>query len=264
MKAKNKIALVTGGSRGLGKNMAIALADDGVDIIFTYYNEVEEAQSVVAELVEKGQSSQTLQLDLVQFNLLDEFVQKFRTILKEEWGVETFDFLIHNGGIGASISIEDCTEEKFDQLLYIHYKSVYFLTQKLIPAVNDGGCIVFITSATTHYCIPGYSLYSSLKSALEMLTKHVAQEYGNRGIRSVAVAPGAIATDFNNAKARYDEEVQQKLANMIALGRVGQPDDIGQVVAFLCSDAAQWINGERIEISGGAGFVEEKKYEKYN
>lgn len=251
MKSKKKIALITGGSRGLGKNMALALAQNGVDTVLTYYNEKGEANEVVKEITRIGAKAATLQLDLTQFEKLDAFTSEFQDILKDRWGVEGFDFLIHNGGIGANISIAEMTEDKFDQLMYIHYKSVYFLTQKLIPTVNDTGAVIFITSATTRYCIPGYSVYSSLKSALEALTRHVAQEYGHRGIRSVAIAPGAIATDFNNAQARNNEAVKQKLASMTALGRVGEPGDIGGVVAFLYSDAAQWINGEHIEVTGG-------------
>ncbi len=247
----NKIALLTGGSRGLGKEMAIALALKNTDLILTYNTNKTEADKVVSEIQAIGQKAIALQFDVSDLKSFDSFLIEIDRVLKENWNTDKLDFLINNAGIGATIPIEKVTEEDFDHLMNIHFKGVYFLTQKCLPRINDNGGLVFISSGTTRFCVPGYSVYSSLKGAVEIFTKYVAKEYGHRGIRSNIVAPGAIETDFNGAAIRNNPQMKGFLASQTALGRVGRADDIGTVVAFLCTDEAKWINGQKIEVSGG-------------
>ncbi len=246
-----KIALVTGGSRGLGKDMALALAARGNDVIITYNTNKAEAEKVSAEIANKGRKVAVLQFDASNIKALDSFIQNISSTLKQTWNTDKFDFLINNAGIGATIPIPQVTEEIFDNLLNIHYKSVYFLTQKSIAIMNDHGAIINISTGTTRFCVPGYSVYSSLKGAVEVLTKYIAKEFGPRGIRANIVAPGPIETDFNSAAIRNNPQMKTFLSSQTPLGRVGAADDIGSVVAFLCSEDAKWINGQRIEVSGG-------------
>jgi NAD(P)-dependent dehydrogenase (short-subunit alcohol dehydrogenase family) len=246
-----KIALVTGASRGLGKDMALALADKGHDVIITYNKNKEEAEKVSNEVSAKGGKAAVIQFDAANIKALDSFVQLVSSTLKQVWNREKFDFLINNAGIGATIPIPQVTEEAFDNLMNIHYKSVYFLTQKAVNIMNDKGAIVNISSGTTRFCVPGYSVYSSLKGAVEVLTKYMAKEFGARGIRANIVAPGPIETDFNNAAIRSNPQMKAFLTSQTPLGRVGEATDIGTVVAFLCSEDAGWVNGQRIEVSGG-------------
>lgn len=246
-----KIALVTGGSRGIGKDMALALASRGIDVIITYNINHTEAERLVSQINESGRKARSLQLNMADVKVLPAFVDKLLSILKETWGTEKLDFLINNAGIGATIPMAQVTEDAFDNLLNIHYKSVYFLTQRTLPLMNDGGAVVFISTGTTRFCVPGYSVYASLKGAIEVLTKYVARENGARGIRANVVAPGPVETDFNNAAIRSNPEMKARLAGLSPLNRVGNADDIGGVVAFLCSEDAKWINGQRIEVSGG-------------
>jgi NAD(P)-dependent dehydrogenase (short-subunit alcohol dehydrogenase family) len=248
---KTKIALVTGGSRGLGKDMAISLSKKKIDVVLTYNTNKEEAEKVVSEIKSHGQKAVALQFDVSDIPSLDNFIVRLSFALKEVWNVEKFDFLINNAGIGATVPIMEVTEELFDQLMNIHFKGVYFLTQKASPFLNDNGGIVFISSGTTRFSLPGYSVYSSLKGAVEVFTKYVAKEFGSRGIRSNIVAPGAIETDFNNASLRNNPQVKAFITSQTPLGRIGMADDIGSVVAFLCTEDAKWINGQRIEVSGG-------------
>lgn len=247
----NKIALVTGGSRGLGKDMALSLAQKGIDVVLTYNNNPAAAEEVVASIQAMGRKAVALRFDVEQLSTYNEFIESLINALKQNWNTDKFDFLINNAGVGAVISIADTTEEAFDRLMNIHYKGVYFLTQKSLLSMNDNGGIIFISSGTTRFCVPGYSIYSSLKGAVEVLTKYVAKEYGHRGIRSNIVAPGPIETDFNGARIRNSPEMKAALSAMSPLNRVGNADDIGSVVAFLCTDDAKWINGQRIEVSGG-------------
>lgn len=247
----NKIALVTGGSRGLGKDMAISLAKKNIDVILTYHSNKADAEEVVKTIEANGQKAVALQFDVADIKSFDSFLAQVSAVLQEKWQTSTFDFLINNAGIGATIPIANMTEEIFDNFVNIHFKGVYFLTQKSLLMMNDGGGVIFISSGTTRMTIPGYSIYSSLKSAIETFTKVVAKEYGNRGIRSNVVAPGPIETDFNDAAIRNNPQMKGYLSNITALGRVGNADDIGGVVAFLCTEDAKWINGQRIEVSGG-------------
>jgi NAD(P)-dependent dehydrogenase (short-subunit alcohol dehydrogenase family) len=247
----NKIALVTGGSRGLGKDMALSLAKKNIDVILTFNNNQTAAEEVVKTIEENGSKAIALKLDVGDIKSFDTFLWQVSEVLQSKWQTSTFDFLINNAGIGGTISIANMTEEIFDNFVNIHFKGVYFLTQKSLLMMNNGGGVIFLSSGTTRFCVPGYSVYSSLKSAVENFTKYVAKEYGNRGIRSNIVAPGPIETDFNGGAIRNNPQMKGYLSSQTALGRVGNADDIGSVVAFLCTDDAKWINGQKIEVSGG-------------
>jgi NAD(P)-dependent dehydrogenase (short-subunit alcohol dehydrogenase family) len=247
----NKIALVTGGSRGLGKEMALALADRNIDVVLTYKTSKEEAENVVQEITKKGRKAAALAFDISQIKAIDPFVGEFKKVLQTNWSTDKFDFLINNAGVGATIMIPQVTEEAFDNLLNIHFKGVYFLTQKLIESMNNNGSVINISTGTTRFTNPGYSVYSSMKAAVEMFTRHIAKDFGSRGIRANIVAPGPIETDFNNAAIRSNPEMKARLSGLSPLGRVGQANDVGPVVAFLCTDESSWINGQRIEVSGG-------------
>lgn len=247
----NKIALVTGGSRGLGKDMALSLAKKNIDVILTFNNNQIAAEEVVKTIEENGSKAIALKLDVGDIKSFDTFLLQVSEVLQSKWQTSSFDFLINNAGIGGTISIANMTEEIFDNFVNIHFKGVYFLTQKSLLMMNNGGGVIFLSSGTTRFCVPGYSVYSSLKSAVENLTKYVAKEYGNRGIRSNIIAPGPIETDFNGGAIRNNPQMKGYLSSQTALGRVGNADDIGSVVAFLCTDDAKWINGQKIEVSGG-------------
>lgn len=245
-----KIALVTGASRGLGKDMAIEIAKKGLDVVLTYNANREEADKVVAAIQGRGRKAVALQLEVGDTKSFDGFLSKVGDAIKE-WGADKFDYLVNNAGVGATIPMAQVTEDDFDRLMNIHYKGVYFLTQRSLNMMNDNGGVIFISSGTTRFCVPGYSVYSSLKGAVETLCKYVAKEYGVRGIRSNIVAPGPIETDFNGGAIRNNPDMKVRLAGLTPLGRVGNADDIGSVVAFLCTDDAKWVNAQRIEVSGG-------------
>ncbi len=247
----NKIALVTGGSRGLGKDMALRLAEKGNDVIITYHTKKEEAGEVVNKIRSMGRGASCLHLDMSDFNLLDGFIKNISKTLLEVFETDKFDFLINNAGMGATIPFVQVTEEDFDRFLNVHYKGVYFLIQKALAIMNDNGSIINISSGTTRFAIPGYSIYSSMKGAIEVLSRNLAKELGPRKITVNVVAPGPIETDFNNAAIRSNPQSKTFLSAQTALGRVGAAEDIGGVVAFLCSDDAKWINGQRIEVTGG-------------
>lgn len=247
----NKIAIVTGSSRGLGRDMALAIADKGLDVILTYNTQAEAAREVVQAIETKGRKAAALPLNLSKPGETDTFVAALKHVLTGQFDGRNPDFLVNNAGMGATIPMAQATEAQFDDFLQVHFKSVYFLTQKLLPLMNDGGGIVNISTGTTRFCNPGYSLYASMKGAVEVLTRYIAKEYGPRGIRANVVAPGPVETDFNNAAIRSNPQMKERLAGLTALGRVGTPDDIGGVVAFLCTDDAKWVTGQRIEVSGG-------------
>lgn len=251
MNTGNKIALVTGGSRGLGKNMAIALAKKGIDVILTYNNNLAEAEKVVTEIQALGQNAVAFQLDAGNIKSFDQFIQEVTTHLKAQTGNTKFDFLINNAGTALYAPFAETTEEQFDTALNIHYKGVYFLTQKALPFINDGGRIINISSGLARFSFPGSSAYGSMKAAVESLTRYLAKELGPRRIGANVVAPGAIETDFGGGRTRDNKEINAQLAGLTALGRVGLPDDIGGIVAFLCTEDARWINGQRIEAAGG-------------
>lgn len=247
----SKIALITGGSRGLGKNMALRLAENGVDVVITYFSKKDEAEAVVSEIRQMGRKALALHLDAGDLPSFDAFLEQLTQHLQLEFGRNTFDFLVNNGGMGATIPIAQVTEEVFDRFVDVHFKGVYFLSQKSLPHIADGGRIINITTGTTRFCVPGYSVYASMKGAVETFTKYLAKEIGARGMTANVVAPGPVETDFNSAAIRSNPQLKSYLSALSPLGRVGEADDIGSVVAFLCSDAARWINGQRIEVSGG-------------
>lgn len=251
MNTTKKIALVTGGSRGLGKNMAINLAKNGNDVVLTYHSNKDEADKVVAEIKDLGQNAVAFQLDAGNIKSFDQFIQEVTSYLQEKNGNSNFDFLINNAGTALYSAFAETTEEQFDQAVNIHYKGVFFLTQKALPYLNDGGRIVNISSGLSRFSFPGSAAYASMKGAIEVLTRYLAKELGTRGITANVVAPGAIATDFGGGRVRDDESVNSHIADATALGRAGVPDDIGGVVAFLCSEQARWVNAQRIEASGG-------------
>jgi NAD(P)-dependent dehydrogenase (short-subunit alcohol dehydrogenase family) len=251
MSTSTKIALVTGGSRGLGRDMALRLAEKGNDVIITYQSKKESAESVVTDIEKLGQKATAIFLDTSDFDSLQTFIDQLKAVLNSRWQTDHFDFLINNAGMGATIPFEKATPSDFDLFMNVHFKSVYFLIQKSLILINNNGRIVNISSGSTRSFVFGYSIYASMKSAIETLTKYLAKELGNRGITVNVLAPGPIETDFNNAAIRTNPERKAMMGTMAALGRVGQANDIGGIVAFLCSEDAGWITGQRIEASGG-------------
>jgi len=251
MDTRNKIALVTGGSRGLGKNMAVHIAKKGLDVILTYNSKKEEAEAVVQEINTLGQKAVAIQLNVATTEGFEVFFQHVSEALATTFKTDKIDFLVNNAGIGIHSPIEQTTEAQLDELFGIHFKSSFLLAQKALPLLNEGGGIVNIATGLTRFAYPGYAAYASMKGAIETLTKYQAKEFGAQKIRVNVVAPGAIETDFGGGTVRDNEAVNQHIASITALGRVGLPDDIGPVVAFLCSDEARWVNGQRIEVSGG-------------
>ncbi|HQS07846.1 MAG TPA: SDR family oxidoreductase [Xanthobacteraceae bacterium] len=245
-----KIAVVTGGSRGLGRSTVLALAKNGVHTIFTYRANRVEADRVGSEVAEQGCRSIALPLDTSDIASFDGFVTRVRQALAE-LGADRFDYLVNNAGTAHHNSIEQTTEEELDALYNVHFKGVFFLTQKLLPLIRDGGRIVNLSSGLTRIIVPGSAPYGAMKGAVEVLTRYMAKEFGPRGIAVNVVAPGAIATDFSGGMVRDNPEIARRIAEMTALGRVGQPDDIGPMVASLLSEANRWVNAQRIEVSGG-------------
>ncbi len=250
--SKTKIALITGGSRGLGRNAAISLAKKGVDIVLTYHSNKAEADATVAAIKALGRNAVALQLDTGATKTFDAFAANLKTTLKDNWGSPTFDYLVNNAGIGIHKPFAETTEAEFDTLMNIHFKGVYFLTQKLLPLIADGGRIINLSSGLARFTLPGFSAYASMKGAIEVLTHYLAKELGPRGITVNTVAPGAIETDFGGGVVRDNADMNRMVASSTALGRAGVPDDIGPMIASLLSDDNRWVNGQRIEASGGA------------
>jgi NAD(P)-dependent dehydrogenase (short-subunit alcohol dehydrogenase family) len=249
--AQTKIALVTGGSRGLGKDMALNLAKKGLSVILTYNSKKEEADAVVKQIEQAGQRAAALQFNVGDSKSFDVFAGNLSAVLAAVFQTDKIDFLINNAGIGYHAPFAETGEDAFDMLVNIHFKGPFFLTQKLLPLMNDGGGIVNISTGLARFSLPGYAAYASMKGAMETLTKYQAKELGARKIRANIVAPGAIETDFSGGAVRDNEALNKMIASATALGRVGLPEDIGSVVAFLCTDDARWINAQRIEVSGG-------------
>jgi NAD(P)-dependent dehydrogenase (short-subunit alcohol dehydrogenase family) len=251
MENKKKIALITGGSRGLGKDMALRLAEKGIDVVLTYNSKADEANEVVSQIEQSGQKAATLQLNTGDIKNFGGFAEQLQNVLQATFGTTRFDYLVNNAGIGGYSPIANVTEDMFDELLNIHFKGVYFFTQKMLPLMNDGGGIVNVSSGLTRIAVPGSSVYASMKGAIEVLTRYQAKELGARGIRVNVIAPGAVMTDFGGGHLRNDAELQKFISNVTALGRPGVAEDIGGVVAFLCTEDARWINAQRIEVAGG-------------
>lgn len=246
-----KIALITGSSRGLGKNTALALAKKGVDVIVTYHSSEAEANNVVSEIEEIGSKAVAVQLDTSNTKTFDDFAAQIKWLLQDKWQTERFDFLVNNAGIGVYAPFAETTEEEFDRLMNIHVKGVFFLTQKLLPLIQDGGRIINISSGLARFTLPGYAAYGAMKGAIEVLTRYMAKELGQRQIAVNVVAPGAIETDFADGAVRDNPEINNFIASQTALGRVGLPDDIGGAIASLLSEENRWVNAQRIEVSGG-------------
>ncbi|MEF3081817.1 SDR family oxidoreductase [Luteimonas sp. SMYT11W] len=246
-----RIALITGASRGLGRNTALAVARGGGDVVLTYRTNAEEAQAVVAEIEALGRKAAALQLDTGDVEAFPAFVEQLRTALHATWQRETFDHLVNNAGHGDTAPIAETTVAQFDRLVDVHFKGVFFLTQVLLPLIHDGGRIVNISTGLTRFAYPGYAAYAATKAAVETLSLYMAKEFGARGIAVNTVAPGAIETDFGGGAVRDNAQINAQLASITALGRVGVADDIGPMIAALLGDANRWVNAQRIEVSGG-------------
>ena len=246
-----RIALVTGSSRGLGRSTALALAQEGTDVVVTYHANADAAADVVQDIEAMGRRAVALRLDAGDVPSFPAFTEALRAALAETWGRDSFDALVNNAGAGHHAPFAETTEEAFDALVDVHLKGVYFLTQALLPLLADGGRIVNVSSGLARFSMPGYSAYAAMKGAVEVLTRYLAAELGPRGIAVNTVAPGAIETDFGGGAVRDNAELNAYLASQTALGRVGLPDDIGPMIASLLSDANRWVNGQRIEVTGG-------------
>lgn len=246
-----KIALITGASRGLGKNAALHLAAQGVAIIGTYRSNKAEADNVVQEIESSGGKAVMLQLDVGNSAEFARFAEKLTHVLNSKFNVDRIDFLINNAGIGMHTLIEETTEAQFDDMMNIHLKGPFFLTQKLLPLIADGGRILNVSSGLARFSFPGHAAYAMMKGGIEVMTRYMAKEFGARGIRVNTIAPGAIATDFGGGAVRDNKDVNDQIASVTALGRAGLPDDIGGAIAMLLSEGSGWVNAQRIEVSGG-------------
>jgi len=251
MSNNTKIALITGGSRGLGRNMALSLAQRGTDVIITYQTSQDAAQGVVEECRAMGRRAAALRYDANHIAAIDGFVVAVQQALAAQWNTDRLDFLVNNAGVHAPAPFGEITEADFDRLSNIHFKSVLFLTQKLLPMIEDGGRILNISTSMTRHANAGSAAYASMKGALEVLTRFMAAELGPRGIGVNAIAPGPIATDFFGGAVRDIPEVQKFVTDNTAFGRAGVPEDIGPFIASLLSNDARWLNGQRLEVSGG-------------
>lgn len=246
-----KIALITGASRGLGKNTALHLAAQGVAIIGTYRSSEAEATAVAQEIERKGGSAAMLQLEAGDSASFGAFAESIQSLLRTKFGATHIDYLVNNAGMGIYGLIAETTEAQFDALMSVHLKGPFFLTQKLLPLIADGGRIVNISSGLARFSLPGYGAYAMMKGGIEVMTRYMAKEFGARGIAVNTIAPGAIETDFGGGKVRDNKELNAMVKSVTALNRVGLPDDIGGAVAALLSDGTGWINAQRIEVSGG-------------
>lgn len=247
----SKIAIITGGNRGLGRNMAQHLAAKGIDVIITYRAGHEQALEVVDEIEKQGRKAAALQLDVGVSASFSVFSAQVSDLLQQKWARRDFDFLVNNAGMGVHAAIAETTEEQFDDLVNVHFKGVFFLTQKLLPLIKDGGRILNVSTGLTRFALPGFAAYAAMKGGIEVLTKYLAKELGPRGIAVNVLAPGAIETDFGGGAVRDNADLNNFVASQTALGRVGLPDDIGGVVASLLADENRWLNAQRIEASGG-------------
>ncbi|ATH81228.1 SDR family oxidoreductase [Pseudomonas sp. KHPS1] len=246
-----KIAIVTGSSRGLGRNTALNIARQGSDVIVTYHSQADAALALVAEIEALGRKAVALQLDVGDVSTFAAFAETLRGVLAQTWQRDRFDHLVNNAGHGDMATIAETTEAQFDALVNVHFKGVFFLTQALLPLIADGGRIVNLSTGLTRFASPGFSAYAAAKGAVEVLSVYMAKELGSRGIAVNTVAPGAIETDFLGGAVRDTPDLNQVFAQMTALGRVGVPDDIGPMIADLLGEQNRWVNAQRIEVSGG-------------
>ncbi|WP_394559630.1 SDR family NAD(P)-dependent oxidoreductase [Aquipseudomonas alcaligenes] len=245
------LTLITGASRGLGKNAALHLAHKGHDLILTYNSGQAEAEALVEEIRALGRKAMALQLDVSRAASFDDFASRVSSALAATFQRDSFDALVNNAGIGIHVPFAETSEEQFDQLVNIHLKATFFLTQKLLPLIADGGRILNVSSGLARFSLPGYAAYAAMKGGIEVLTRYMAKELGPRGIRANVIAPGAIETDFGGGAVRDNSELNAAIAAQTALGRVGLPDDIGNAIAMLLSSEAGWVNAQRVEVSGG-------------
>lgn len=250
MKHDNRIAVITGGSRGLGREIALHLAREGAGVILTYREKKTEGEEVLALIRGMGGKGALLQLDASRIEGFKPFEAAVKSVLEDTFGRTRFDFLVNNAGIDAHAAFADTTEGRFDALMNVHFKGVFFLTQTLLPSLADGGRIVNVSSGLARFSVPGYAAYASMKGAVEVLTRYLAKELGGRGITANVVAPGVTETDFTR-QALERPGMRDFLSANIALGRIGQPGDIAGVVDFLCSPEGRWVTGQRVEASGG-------------
>lgn len=246
-----KIALITGGGRGLGRDMALKVAARGLDLLITYNTQQEAAEAVAGEIRALGRKAAVFQLDTRQTASFEAFFKEVRAYLQGAYGEARFDVLVNNAGTGIYKPFTETTEADFDEMMEVHLKGVYFLSQKALPYLRDGARIINISSGLARFSFPGSSAYGSMKGGVETFTRYLAKELAGRKITANVVAPGAVATDFGNGENRDNLKKRELVAGLTALGRVGVPEDIGGVVAFLCSEDARWINGQRIEVAGG-------------
>jgi NAD(P)-dependent dehydrogenase (short-subunit alcohol dehydrogenase family) len=249
---EHPIAVVTGANRGLGRAVAVGLARRGVDVVVAFRSRQAEAGEAVAEIRALGREAAALRLDTEEVESFAGFAADLERTLRERWGRDTFDFLVNNAGSGVIAPFAETSPEQLDRMLAVHVRGVYFLTQTLLPLVADGGSIVNVSTGLTRFTLPGYSAYAAAKGAVEVLTRYLAQELGPRGITVNTIAPGATGgTDFTGGILRDDEAVRASIAGRVALGRMGEPDDIAGAVAALLTSDSRWITGQRIEASGG-------------
>lgn len=246
-----QIALITGGSRGLGRSAALQLAKDGVGVVLTYLSRAEDAEAVVNEVRELGGTAVAVQLDTGDISAFPDFISRLHGTLRDTWSADQIDFIVNNAGTGIHAAFAETTEEDFDKLMNMHLKGVFFLTQGLLPMIRDGGRIVNVSTGLARFSLPGYAAYAAMKGAVEVLTRYLAKELGPRGIAVNTLAPGAIETDFGGGAVRDNAELNAFVASVTAMGRAGQPDDIGQAIASLLTQDSQWMTGQRIEASGG-------------
>tara|TARA_R110001606_G_scaffold322167_1_gene469060 strand:- start:913 stop:1668 length:756 start_codon:yes stop_codon:yes gene_type:complete len=243
-----KIVIITGGSRGIGASAAKLCAKSGMGVILTYNSNPAMADAVVAEIEADGGSAVAIKLDVADTSSFPAFRDAVSTALKATWDRSTFDGLVNNAGYGLFNPIVTVTEEEFDGLFAVHLKGPFFLTQALLPIMADGGHILNVASATSRVATAGVAPYASFKGGLQVLTRYMAKEFGDRGIRANSIAPGPIRTDLGGG---LNDEFEALLASQTALGRVGEPDDVGGAIASLLSNENQWVNAQSIEIAGG-------------
>jgi NAD(P)-dependent dehydrogenase (short-subunit alcohol dehydrogenase family) len=246
-----KINVITGGSRGLGRSMALHLADKGQDSIITYHANKAAADEVVKAIEAKGAKAVALQLDVTKAETFDAFAGDVKKALVATWKRENFDHLVNNAGSGVGVTIAETSEAQFDAMMNEHIKGPYFLTQKLLPLMVDGGRIINVSSGLARFSFPSRAPYAIMKGAVEVFTRYLAKELGPRGITANTLAPGAIATDFGGGNTRDNPQMRTMLSGQTALGRVGEADDIGALAAAMLSEDFRWVNGQRIEASGG-------------
>lgn len=247
----SRIALITGASRGLGRSMAEHLARDGWGVLGTYSTNRAAAEEAVAGIEQHGGSAAMLPFDAAEPDAVPRLVSAVRETLHSVFGAERLDALVNNAGIGEFASFAETTEAQFDRVVLTNLRAPFFLTQQLLPVLADGSRVLNVSTGLARFTNPGYAAYAATKGAIEVLTRYQAKELAPRGIRVNVIAPGAIATDFSGGAVRDVPEVARAVAAQVALGRAGEPDEIGAAVAAILSDGFRWVDGTRIEVSGG-------------